>query len=117
MGDFVRVARADEIPPGTGKTVDTGGTVVAVFNVDGTYHAIQNTCRHRGGPLSEGNCPAPWSPARGTGGSTKSRPAETWRTPRSASNGTGPRRGRRDLREPGGAFRPEALTVAEVTRP
>ena len=54
MGDFVRVARADDIPPGTGKTVDVGGTLVAVFNVDGTYHAIQNTCRHRGGPLGEG---------------------------------------------------------------
>ena len=25
-----------------------------VFNVDGSYYAIDDTCTHRGGPLSEG---------------------------------------------------------------
>jgi len=27
---------------------------VAVFNVEGSYYAIDNTCLHRGGPLGEG---------------------------------------------------------------
>jgi nitrite reductase/ring-hydroxylating ferredoxin subunit len=54
MGDFVKVARKDELEPGTGKTVDVGGTPVALFNVGGTYYAVHNTCRHRGGPLGEG---------------------------------------------------------------
>lgn len=54
MGDFVKVGRKDEIEPGTGKTVDVEGTPVALFNVGGTYYAVHNTCRHRGGPLGEG---------------------------------------------------------------
>lgn len=27
---------------------------VAVFNIDGKYYAISNTCKHEGGPLSQG---------------------------------------------------------------
>jgi nitrite reductase/ring-hydroxylating ferredoxin subunit len=27
---------------------------IAVFNIDGIYSAISNTCQHQGGPLSEG---------------------------------------------------------------
>ena len=29
--------------------------VVPLFNVEGTYHAIDNTCPHRGGPMGEGD--------------------------------------------------------------
>src|SRR5580692_3520612 len=52
---FVRAAAASEIPIGSIKEVNVGGTAVAVANVGGTYHAINNTCLHRGGPLGEGN--------------------------------------------------------------
>jgi nitrite reductase/ring-hydroxylating ferredoxin subunit len=34
--------------------VDIGAKRIAIFNIDGTYHAIDDTCTHRGGPLSEG---------------------------------------------------------------
>lgn len=51
---FVKVATRAEIEPGTGKTVDVNGTPVALFNVDGNYYAIHNTCLHRQGPLGEG---------------------------------------------------------------
>jgi nitrite reductase/ring-hydroxylating ferredoxin subunit len=27
---------------------------IAVFNIDGKYYAISNTCKHEGGPLSQG---------------------------------------------------------------
>lgn len=54
LNGFVRVARKDELEPGAGKTVDVEGTPVALFNVGGRYYAIHNTCRHRGGPLGEG---------------------------------------------------------------
>ena len=27
---------------------------IAVFNLDGTLHAISNSCMHKGGPLSKG---------------------------------------------------------------
>lgn len=54
MGEFVKVAAAAEIPPGKARAVDAGGKRIALFNVDGTFHAIDDTCTHRGGPLSEG---------------------------------------------------------------
>jgi hypothetical protein len=34
--------------------VDVGARRIALFNIEGTYHAIDDTCTHRGGPLSEG---------------------------------------------------------------
>ena len=55
MGNFVKVARRDEIPQGTGKTIEAGGKPIALFNVGGNFHAIHNTCLHRGGPLGEGD--------------------------------------------------------------
>ena len=54
MSDFVTVATVDEIPPGRGKTVDVNGIWIALFNVDGTFYAVDNTCPHAGGPLGEG---------------------------------------------------------------
>lgn len=37
-----------------GKLVEAGGQSIAIFNVGGSYYAIENTCPHRGGPLAEG---------------------------------------------------------------
>lgn len=54
MADFVKVARADEIAPGQGKMVEVSGKKIALFNVEGSIYAIDDTCTHRGGPLSEG---------------------------------------------------------------
>ena len=54
MAEFVTVAKTADIAPGGAKTVDVKGTPVAVFNVGGTYYAIEDTCTHVGGPLSEG---------------------------------------------------------------
>ena len=55
MAVLTKVAKKSEIPPGTGKTVEAGGKTIAVFNCEGTFYAIDNTCRHRGGPLGEGS--------------------------------------------------------------
>jgi NAD(P)H-dependent nitrite reductase small subunit len=54
MGTFVKVAKSADLPRGTGKTVEAGGREIALFNVDGTFHAVDNACKHRGGPLGEG---------------------------------------------------------------
>jgi nitrite reductase/ring-hydroxylating ferredoxin subunit len=54
MADFVKVAKTDEIVPGQGKMIEVGGKKIALFNVEGCFHAIDDTCTHRGGPLSEG---------------------------------------------------------------
>jgi nitrite reductase (NADH) small subunit len=53
--NWVRVAEAGEVPPGEGRVVEAAGRPLALFNVDGTYYAIDNTCSHRGGPLGEGD--------------------------------------------------------------
>lgn len=55
MASFVKVARRDEIPDGGGKTIEVGGRKIALFNSGGNFYAIDNTCRHRGGPLGEGD--------------------------------------------------------------
>jgi nitrite reductase (NADH) small subunit len=54
MAEFVKVARTGEIAPGQGKAVETGGKRIAIFKIDGKFYAIDDTCTHRGGPLSEG---------------------------------------------------------------
>ena len=55
MADFVKVAKTDEIVPGQGKMIEVGGKKIALFNVEGSFHAIDDSCTHRGGPLSEGS--------------------------------------------------------------
>lgn len=55
MPDRVKIARCSEVPPGTGRVLVAGGRVLALFNVGGKFHAVDNTCPHRGGPLGEGH--------------------------------------------------------------
>ncbi len=54
MGKFVKVATTGELTPGQAKKVEVDGKVIALFNLEGSYHAIDDTCPHRGGPLSTG---------------------------------------------------------------
>ena len=54
MAGFVKVAKSDEIQSDQGKMVEVDGKKIALFNVDGAFYAIDDTCTHRGGPLSEG---------------------------------------------------------------
>jgi nitrite reductase (NADH) small subunit len=54
MGEFVRVTGTTDVQPGQGIVAEVNGKTLAVFNVDGAFHAIDNTCIHRGGPLGEG---------------------------------------------------------------
>ena len=54
MSEFVKVAKIGEVALGEGKVVEAGGKRIAIFNIDGTFYAIDDTCTHRGGPLSEG---------------------------------------------------------------
>jgi nitrite reductase (NADH) small subunit len=55
MPEFVTVASVEEIPPGTGRTVEVQGVWIALFNVAGRFYALDNTCPHAGGPLGEGH--------------------------------------------------------------
>ena len=51
---FVTVARVGEIPAGGLKEVRLGDRSLAIFHVEGAYHAIEDICTHDGGPLAEG---------------------------------------------------------------
>jgi nitrite reductase (NADH) small subunit len=52
---FVRVAKITEIAPGQIREIQLEGTTIAVANVRGQFHAVNNTCLHRGGPLGQGS--------------------------------------------------------------
>jgi nitrite reductase (NADH) small subunit len=51
---LVKVAEVNQVPPGTGKVVSAGEKVLALFNLNGTFYALDNRCTHMGGPLGEG---------------------------------------------------------------
>ena len=58
-------AKAADIPAGQGKAVEAEGRRIALFNVGGTFHALADSCPHRGGPLGDGyldgkNVTCPW---------------------------------------------------------
>jgi len=54
VSEFFKVARVSELPPGEKKLVEVDGMPVALFNVNGTFYAIEDVCTHDGGPLAEG---------------------------------------------------------------
>lgn len=43
-----------EVPPGTGIECVADDRIIAVFNVDGRFYAIDGICPHAGGPLADG---------------------------------------------------------------
>ena len=70
MGQYVKVGTTAELEDlKGGKLIEAAGQSIALFNVGGTYYAIENTCTHRGGPLSQGMLSdsvvvCPWHGAR-----------------------------------------------------
>jgi 3-phenylpropionate/trans-cinnamate dioxygenase ferredoxin subunit len=54
LSRFVSVARTFEIGPGERDVFDVEGYYIAVFNVGGTYYAIEDVCTHDDGPLADG---------------------------------------------------------------
>ena len=54
MAEFKPVGKLSDLAPGCSKVVDVNGKALALFNVAGVVHAMDNTCRHRGGPLGGG---------------------------------------------------------------
>ena len=54
MGKLIKVANAQSLSPGEAVAVEVEGKRIAVFNVEGTFYALDDECPHAGGPLSEG---------------------------------------------------------------
>ncbi len=62
---YFDVAETDEIEHGKGKAYDVDGRMIAVFNNDGIFYAIEDSCPHMGASLATGymhNCvvSCPW---------------------------------------------------------
>ena len=48
------VGKTSDIEQGTGKTFTIEGQSIAVFNKGEDFFAIEDTCKHKGGSLGEG---------------------------------------------------------------
>ena len=54
MANWIRVVRASECLPGTATEAVVGDRIVALYNVEGTFYALDGVCPHQGGPLGSG---------------------------------------------------------------
>lgn len=54
MAELTTIAQVRDLPAGSGKVVQVRNREIALFHVDGTFYALENTCCHRGGPLGDG---------------------------------------------------------------
>jgi nitrite reductase (NADH) small subunit/3-phenylpropionate/trans-cinnamate dioxygenase ferredoxin subunit len=54
MLQFVDVASVADVPEGKGRAFPVAGRMVAVFNVGGSFQAIDDFCPHMGASLAEG---------------------------------------------------------------
>lgn len=55
MPEYVTVAKAADIASGERIVVEVKDRFIAIFNVGGTYYAIEDVCTHDDGPLAEGD--------------------------------------------------------------
>lgn len=54
MSDWVDVAKTSELEAGSHRVVDVDDVMIAVFNVEGEFFAIEDVCTHDGGELTGG---------------------------------------------------------------
>src|SRR5262249_15177232 len=50
----VPVCAAADLPPGSVKSFEVGGELVAVYNIDGTFYATEARCTHATADLADG---------------------------------------------------------------
>ena len=50
MAQFIKVANAADLASGQARCVEVAGKKIALFNLEGSFYAIDDTCTHRGGP-------------------------------------------------------------------
>jgi nitrite reductase/ring-hydroxylating ferredoxin subunit len=54
MPRWVTVAKVSDCPPGGCLEAAAEDRLVALFHVDGAWHALDGVCPHQGGPLGKG---------------------------------------------------------------
>ena len=55
MSNFVSVAKVSDFDNQQAQCVEVEGKSIALFKLDEEFFAIDDTCTHEGGPLSDGN--------------------------------------------------------------
>jgi nitrite reductase (NADH) small subunit len=55
LTQWVRVVAESELPPGACGEYVAGERIVALFNVEGSFYALDGICPHQGGPLGKGS--------------------------------------------------------------
>ncbi len=53
--NWIEIAPADSIPPGVHRRISHEGIDIAIFNTDGHFYAIGDTCTHAEASLTEGD--------------------------------------------------------------
>ncbi len=53
MAEWVKVAPAAAFPAGERRLIDVGDIMIAVFNIDGDFYAVEDVCSHDGGSLDD----------------------------------------------------------------
>jgi 3-phenylpropionate/trans-cinnamate dioxygenase ferredoxin component len=54
MAEYITVAKVGDIFPGEALQVEVGDTLISIWNVKGTFYAIDDICTHEEAYLSEG---------------------------------------------------------------
>jgi nitrite reductase/ring-hydroxylating ferredoxin subunit len=54
MSNPLPVCATADIPPGSVKSFDVGGELVAVYNIDGNFYATEARCTHATADLADG---------------------------------------------------------------
>ena len=52
--NYIEIGQTSDIPSGTVKIYEYEDISVAICNVNGNFHAIENVCSHDDGPLGDG---------------------------------------------------------------
>jgi nitrite reductase/ring-hydroxylating ferredoxin subunit len=54
MPNWIRIAAVDDCPPGEAREYVVEDRIIALFQVDGRFYALDGICPHQGGPLGRG---------------------------------------------------------------
>jgi len=53
-GSWTAITKTENVPPREGRAVSIRNLEIAIFNVNGRFLTIDNSCPHKGGPLCDG---------------------------------------------------------------
>lgn len=54
MKEWIEVAQKSDCPPQSSLELVVGDRVIALYNINGTFYALDGVCPHQGGPLGKG---------------------------------------------------------------